>query len=61
MPSGGVRGESDSTPGLFGNGDIAGPSAVPGGTPLIVGIALILLAALAGYAAPQVGRRVGSS
>ena len=58
--SGGVRGESDSTPGLFGNGDVAGPSAVPGGTPLIIGIALILLAALAGYAAPQVGRRVSS-
>ena len=56
-----MRGESNSTPGLFGNGDVAGPSAVPGGTPLIVGIALILLAALTGYATPQVGRRVGSS
>jgi hypothetical protein len=59
--SGGVRGESDSRSGLFGNGGLAGPSAVPGGTPMLVAIALILLAALAGYAAPQVGRRMGSS
>ena len=59
--SGGVRGETDSRPGLFGNGGVAGPSAVPGGTPIIVGIALILLAAIAGFAAPQVSSRVRSS
>ncbi len=59
--SGGVRGETDSRPGLFGNGGVAGPSVVPGGTPIIVGIALILLAAIAGFAAPQVSSRVRSS
>ncbi|HET9739266.1 MAG TPA: hypothetical protein VFP78_14215 [Solirubrobacteraceae bacterium] len=60
--SGGVRGESDSRPPeLFSTGGAgSGSSAVPGGTPIAIALALVLLAALAGFAAPQVGRRVRS-
>ena len=57
-----MRGESDTRPPeLFGNGGVgSGSSAVPGGTPIVIALALVLLAALAGFAAPQVGRRVRS-
>jgi hypothetical protein len=61
--SGGVRGESDTRPPeLFSNGSVGSgnSSAVPGGTPVVIALALVLLAALAGFAVPQVGRRVRS-
>jgi hypothetical protein len=61
--SGGVRGESDTRPPeLFSNGGVGSgnSSAVPGGTPVVIALALVLLAALAGFAVPQVGRRVRS-
>jgi hypothetical protein len=59
--SGGVRGESDTRPPeLFSGGGDGTGSSVPGGTPIVIALALVLLAALAGFAAPQVGRRVRS-
>jgi hypothetical protein len=55
--SGDVRGES-ATRVVPQPGTGRPPSAVPGGTPVTVALALILLAALAGFATPQLRERM---